>query len=103
MTAYDQSVRTCNDWEEGPFFLECRAKIGKMAWFPNFKFWIQRTFLADFQYFSCDKYKQKTHSKRPVMSSSDTFLESFLDSIANLPYEVKRNLDHIKTLDEKFM
>ena len=60
MTAYDLSVRTCNDWEEGPFFLECRAKIGKMAWFPNFKFWIQRTFLVDFQYFSCDKQTKHT-------------------------------------------
>jgi len=36
------------------------------------------------------------------MSSSDTFLESFLDGITTLPYEARRNLELIKELDKKF-
>ena len=34
------------------------------------------------------------------MSSGETYLESFLDSISSLPHEVKRNLELIKELDK---
>lgn len=38
----------------------------------------------------------RTKSK---MSADETYLESFMESIATLPNELKRNLAHMKTLD----
>ena len=34
------------------------------------------------------------------MSSDETFLESFLDSLSGLPHEIKRNLELMKDLDK---
>lgn len=34
------------------------------------------------------------------MSSDETYLESFIESLSTLPHEVRRNLDLIKDLDQ---
>jgi len=36
------------------------------------------------------------------MSSDETYLESFIESISTLPSEIRRNLGHIKSLDKSY-
>jgi len=37
------------------------------------------------------------------MSSDETFLESFIESISTLPSEIRRNLGHVKSLDKSYI
>ena len=36
------------------------------------------------------------------MSSNETYLEKFIESISTVPTEIQRNLQHMKTLDEQY-